>query len=40
MNTDSFQLSLSFCATMRAKKSVAPPGGYPDRMRTGLDGNA
>src|ERR1041385_8924042 len=38
MTTGCIQLSMSFCATMRAKKSVAPPGGCPDRMRIGFDG--
>src|SRR5687767_10085850 len=40
MTTGCFQVSFSFCATMRAKKSVAPPGGCPERKRTGLDGYA
>src|SRR6185436_5670943 len=38
MTTGCIQVSVSFCATMRAKKSVAPPGGCPERKRTGLDG--
>src|SRR5262245_41139059 len=38
MTTGCFQVSFSFCATMRAKKSVAPPGGCPERKRTGFDG--
>src|SRR5689334_15883505 len=40
MITGCFQVSFNFCATMRAKKSVAPPGGWPERKRTGFDGYA
>ena len=30
--------SVSFCATMRARMSFAPPGGKPTSMRSGFDG--
>src|SRR3954469_11339562 len=33
-----FKLSLSFCVSMRASKSLAPPGAAATMTRTGLDG--